>query len=985
MWDKGVIEPTNSEWAAPVVLAPKPDGKMRFCIDYRRLNAVTKKDTYPLPRLEDCIDSLGNAKWFSTLDCNCGFWQIKLNEEDREKTAFTSHAGTFQWNSMPFGLCNAPATFQRTLDILLSGYNWRSCLVYVDDVVIFSSTFDDHVRHVREVLTALRAGGLSLKLKKCTFFSPTVDYLGHVIRPGPLEVAEKNTAALKQAQYPRTQTELRSFLGMCNVYRRFVPNFARVSAPLNRHTSKNAPKELPSPTPEEVKAFKTLKDALTSPPVLRLPDPSKPYSVDTDACNTQLGCALFQADDEGVRHPIGFWSRSLTPAEKNYTASERECLAVIWAVQILRPYLEFKHFTLFTDHAALKWVMNLTDVSNSRLARWRMQLLSFDITIKYRKGAENTIADAISRLPTFGHTKIDPDLDIPCLLVGESLAPAPSRVRFSNRVDPSPWDAIDWDPVEEEPRNPAFAIDSDFSSIAFAIDAEVSTVTLDEVRHAQEDDDDCIAVRAGWEACEASPYVEDERGLICRRSPIDGALGVYVPQSLHPRVLYLAHHTPVAGHPGITRQYYTMRQQWYWQSMVADIRKVSINCHVCAQERVKLRAHQRPLKLFPAKYPLESVAIDILGPLHRATTGHLYLLVITDRFSKLIRVVPLKSITAFQVAKAFVTHCIVCYGAPASLLSDNGSQFTSKLFLHICSELKVRNAFTTTYHPQTNGQAERFNRTILAGLRAFVSEHPRSWPQYAELLTYAYNTQAHPSLGVSPFELVLSNPPPSLTMKRDESHENAPEARKQVEQFQAAVRKLAQTATKRLHSAQHKYKRNYDEKVRPLHQPSTGDWIYIARELATEEGDGIKRRHKLQSRATGPFKILDHDDHGVTIEYGDGTVEKINRDRVVRAPGPPTETNPVTVDNSTAERAELGNESSAVRTTAIDTEPERYVVDKILDYDAKEDRFLVKWLNYPGEDTYEPPGHLPYNLMARFFRKRGQRVPRVLHQYKRNR
>ena len=366
-------------------------------------------------------------------------------------------------------------------------------------------------------------------------------------------------------------------------------------------------------------------------------------------------------------------------------------------------------------------------------------------------------------------------------------------------------------------------------------------------------------------------------------------------------------------------------------------------------------------------------------------TGHIYLLVITDRFSKLTRVVPLKSITAYQVAKAFVTHWVVCYGAPAHLLSDNGSQFTSKLFLHVCSELKIRNAFTTTYHPQTNGQAERFNRTILTGLRAFVSEHPRSWPQYAELLAYAYNTQSHPSLGVAPFQLVLSNPPQPLTMRREETHEDAPDPRKQVEQFQAAVRKLAQTASKKLTLAQTRYKRNFDARVRPLIQANTGDWVYVSRELATEEGDGVKRQHKLQSRASGPYKVVNHDRHSVSIEYDDGTVEKINRDRAVRAPGPPTESNPATMGDDAAEGVEKGKESSAVRTTAIGTEPERYVVEKIVEYDAKEDRFLVKWHNYPGEDTYEPPVHLPYNLMARFFKKRGQRIPRILLQYKRNR
>ena len=412
------MRPSNSEWTALVCLVPKSDGTLRFCVDYRRLNSVSKRDSYPLPRLDDCLDSLGNAQYFTTLDCNSGYWQIPIAKEDQQKTAFTTHTGTFEWNRMPFGLCNAPATFQRTLDIMLSGFRWKTCLVYVDDVVIFSSSFDEHLDHVRQILTVLKKGGLSLKLKKCVWFSPTVDYLGHVIYPGKLAVAKKNTIAIEKFTWPKTQTEVRAFLGICNMYRRFAPNFARVAAPLNSLLTKGQPKSIPPPTEEQLRAFDTLRKALIAPPILILPDSSKPFSIDTDACDHQIGAALFQEGDDGVRHPVGFWSRSLNSAERNYSASERECLAV-WAVQILRPYLEGKHFMVHTDHAALRWVLHLTE-SSGRLARWRLRLLEFDFTIKYKKGAANSIADAISRLPSFAYTGIEPDDDIPthpCLLV----------------------------------------------------------------------------------------------------------------------------------------------------------------------------------------------------------------------------------------------------------------------------------------------------------------------------------------------------------------------------------------------------------------------------------------------------------------------------------------------------------------------------------------------------------------------------------------
>ena len=233
MIDADVIEPAETEWDSPVVIAPKADGSYRFCVDYRKLNSMTVRSTYPLPRMDDCIDSLGEATIFSTLDANWGYWQIPVAAADRDKATFTSHAGTYRFKRMPFGLMNAPATFQRTLDILLNRYAWRTCLVYLDDIIIFSKDFDTHIKDVDKILGTLRRSGISLKLRKCEWCTDTVKYLGHVIKPGRLTMNEAHTKSLRDVQHPTTLTELRSFLGLCNVYRRFVPNFARIAGPLN--------------------------------------------------------------------------------------------------------------------------------------------------------------------------------------------------------------------------------------------------------------------------------------------------------------------------------------------------------------------------------------------------------------------------------------------------------------------------------------------------------------------------------------------------------------------------------------------------------------------------------------------------------------------------------------------------------------------------------------------------------------------------------
>ena len=285
----GIIKPSTSQWASPVVLAPKKDGTLRFCIDYRKLNAVTKRDAYPLPRMDDCLDSLGHANIFSTLDANWGYWHVPMQESDIEKTAFCTHEGLFEFKRMPFGLTNAPATFQRALDIVLSKFKWKTALVYIDDVVIFSKSVEDHLRHVDEVLTALSTAGVSLRLRKSKFFTKTIEYLGHIVRPGTIEVNEASTKSLREAKYPETLTELRSFLGFTNVYRKFIRGYTKKAKPLYDLLQGNPPKNLPPLDDEQKRSFHELIAAVLSPPVLALPRSDLSYSLDTDASDYQIG------------------------------------------------------------------------------------------------------------------------------------------------------------------------------------------------------------------------------------------------------------------------------------------------------------------------------------------------------------------------------------------------------------------------------------------------------------------------------------------------------------------------------------------------------------------------------------------------------------------------------------------------------------------------------------------------------------------------
>jgi hypothetical protein len=391
---------------------------------------ITVPYTYPLPRMDECIDSLGGATVFTTLDCNSGYWQIPVHPEDQDKTTFTSHYGIYRFLRLPFGLRNAPATFQRAIDIILSGVKWKTCLVYLDDVIVLSGSRSAHLTHVAEVLTLLGNAGLSLKLKKCHLFSETVDYLGHVIRPGGLGVAEKNTAALKTAPLPRTQTELRSFLGLCNVYRRFVPRFSAIAAPINALLCKGTPPQLGPLPPTAVAAFAQLRNRLLTPPDLALPRAEGHLCLDTDTSDGQLGCCLLQDQPDGRPLPLGYWSRTLNSAEQNYSTTEKDCLAIVWAVTHLRPYLEGADFTVRTDHHALRRVMNLSD-AQGRLARWRLRLAEFTFKVEYHPGVAHRAADAMSRLP---HQAVPSDLFKRTFPSVRSLFP-----NLGNRSSLLPW------------------------------------------------------------------------------------------------------------------------------------------------------------------------------------------------------------------------------------------------------------------------------------------------------------------------------------------------------------------------------------------------------------------------------------------------------------------------------------------------------------------------------------------------------------------
>ena len=397
MLQAGIIEPSNSEWGAPLVLAKKKDVSLRLCVDFRRLNSVSKLDAYPMPRIDDLIDLLGKAKYISTLDLTRGYWQVPLAEEARHKTAFVAPFGLYQFNVMPFGLKGAPATIQRLMDGVIRGLD-DLCAAYLDDVIIFSSSWEEHLKHLSIVFARLREAGLTVKPAKCTLGAATCTYLGHMVGNGAVCTEPSKLQAVADFPRPRTKTQVREFLGLTGYYRRFIPNYATLATPLTDLTKKSAPTQVQW-TDKCGHAFGKLKERLCSDPVLGSPDFTRPFILQTDASERGVGAVLSQRSaEQGEEHLIAFFSRKLLPREEKYSTIEKECLAIKLAMHAFRTYLVGRHFTVETDHRSLVWLDKLKD-SNSRLTRWSLVLQPYDFTVVHRSGSANGNADGLSRTP----------------------------------------------------------------------------------------------------------------------------------------------------------------------------------------------------------------------------------------------------------------------------------------------------------------------------------------------------------------------------------------------------------------------------------------------------------------------------------------------------------------------------------------------------------------------------------------------------------
>ena len=754
----GIIEASTSAWASPVVMVRKPDGSYRMAIDYRLVNSVTSPQNFPVPRLSDIFDQIGESKpkFFSTLDMQSGFWQIPVHPDDRDKTAFVTKHAKYTFNRLPFGLKGAPSTFQQMTSTVLRDLLGKCCCVYADDILCYSPDLKTHMEDLQKIFNRLMKAGLTLKPSKCKIAVQSVKYLGHILSPQGIKPNPAKVEIIQKYPVPKNVTEVRRFLGMTQYYRRFQKNYSNLAKPIQNLTKNDVAFEW---TENCQKSFDKMIENLTSAPLLAYPDCNKPFIMSCDASDIAIGQVLSQLDDENLEHVVEYAGRSLRKSELNYTVTDKEALAIIEGFRKFHTYLYGNHTTVITDHQALEHVYKNPKLTG-RIARWNILLQNYDYTIKYKKGKLNSNADAISRLENLPQ----PDNDN-----ADDIAPRHADLFV---INPDPQDVIE--------RENTFCEYVLFDPSDPEIPYVMPIKDIDIVKAQQ----DCPEIGPIYNFIQSGDLPEDselkpsiiadapqyfiKNGVLyhlyqprvknlARHKPLTSQ--IVIPKSLRPLIVSEYHDALLAGaHQGYLRTYAAIREKYFWPRQYQDILEYQQTCQPC-QRASNHKPKPPPLGKFPPfteSTIWSRTHIDFLGPLREGKGKERYILLVVDAFSRWPEAFALTSCDAITVAKVLYNEIFTRYGAPSVLVSDRGQCFMSNLVQALCAMFGVKRNVTTPYRPQANSPCERQNSMINRALRTYVSDDQENWPSILPGILMAFrNTPADNSTEFSPYFLMF--------------------------------------------------------------------------------------------------------------------------------------------------------------------------------------------------------------------------------------
>ena len=860
-------------------------------MDYRRLNAVTKLDAYPLPRINDYLDALAGARYFTTLDLAAGYWQVPMESSSIEKTAFATHSGTYEFCVMPFGLANAPATFQRLMGIVLAGLPLSVCMDYIDDILVVGSTFEEHLTNLEKVLERLRGAGLRLKPAKCDLVKGQVKYLGFMVSAAGVAADPEKVRAVEKFPRPDSVKKLRSFLGLTSYYRRFIPAYARIATPLYELTKKGVPFEW---TPAQEDAMSRLKRLLVEAVTLQTPDFTKPFRLETDASLEGLGAVLAQETANGIVRPLAYASHTVRGAEKNYSVTELEALGVIWAVKHFRHYLYGHRCTIVTDHQALKSILN-TPQPSGKLAQWGLILQELNVEIVYRAGKKNANADALSRNPVHEPTTNDEAMELSEVNATTTYRRGPVSPQATTHIDPSVVNAAHRQgPVghtHSEASNPSVVNaahrqgpvgpthDHTNPSVVNAAHRQGPVghtqrpeAASDPLSEEQRKDKELRVIMSYLQTGELPDNAQLARRLVAERTTYeivdnvlykvmkDKTLRVIPPTSYRARLVEDLHGGPFGAHLGIAKTCGRVLTHYWWPGLhqyVAD------RCHSCAvcRGRDAGRAPKPPLNPIPVGGPFERLGIDVLQ-LPKSRSGKKYAIVVMDYLTKWPEVFTTSKQDTLTIAKLLMEQVVPVHGVPRELLSDRGGCFLSNLICELYRLLGIRKVNTTAYHPKTDGMVERFNRTLIEMLAKTAERDPRRWDQHVPFVLFAYRTSPHEATGETPFKLLYGReavlPTDELLWPPQEKNEVFLDT--YIDEVTTQMSEAWTLAQDHIRKAQAKQKKYHDRKARTP-DFKVGDRVLVHMPVAQTAGE----LRKLAMPNKGYYRISEITDTGVFI------------------------------------------------------------------------------------------------------------------------
>ena len=712
MLDADVIRRSRSPWSFPVVIVDKKDGSKRFCVDFRKLKS---------------------------LDLKSGYWQVAIEEKDKEKTAFACHKGLFEFNVMPFGLSNAPAVFQELMSVVLQGCN-NFATAYLDDILIFSATLEEHLEHLSIIFDKLRQHKLKLKLKKCGFLKLETNYLGFVISEDGIQPDQKKVEAIRGLPAPTCVREVRSFIGMCSYYRRFIPNFSQIAEPIVALTRKYAHLKW---LDIHQKAFEFLKDSLTSVPLLVYPDSKKPYTLFTDASDTCIGACLTQECDSDKK-PIYYLSHKLSKSQCKWSVVEKEAYAIHFALQKLYYYLHNAQFIIKTDHKPLKYLLE-SPMQNKKIQMWALGMSGYNCSIEYKEGATNTCADLLSRHPDkvngTQNSDEEVDKDQTVLDVNDNLFEI--NVLDSDQFDPKSFASCNLSDEESFEKCDC----SDFRKGGFDMKVE------------QSKDDDISEIKSMILSGQESKGVQKQYllvdGLVYFISNVDDdpRLRLFIPK--HIRSFVVTQYHDQNGHMGVQKTFDSIRAKYYWPNLFKELHKYVSECTVC-QTRSLQKISQPLQETDIPPYPMAKLSLDLSGPYPTTLSGNKYIIAFVDWFSGWPEAFAVPDKTADTVAQLIIEEIYPRHGCALQIVSDNGAENVNRTVKETLARLKIDHVLTSVYHPQSNAKVERFHRTLHDILAKRIADNQQTWDLFLNQALAAIRFNVNESSKFSPFFLLYN-------------------------------------------------------------------------------------------------------------------------------------------------------------------------------------------------------------------------------------